>query len=140
MARLTGALQDGSHVLAKRDLAWRRQLVGIRSKRRGLRHACKRYNEKDRKAYAHGALLPSDDFHGTFRQPVGDEYTPVAQSQARRSRVSVREQGAASRHDAQFQPELVYVDVESGHTVRVVFTPSAVKWLDGELVHIEVEK
>src|ERR1700730_14687902 len=55
MARLTGALQDGNHVLAKRDLAWRRQLVGIRAKRRGLRHACKRYNEKDRKAYPHGA-------------------------------------------------------------------------------------
>jgi tetratricopeptide (TPR) repeat protein len=27
-----------------------------------------------------------------------------------------------------------------GHTAKVVFSPSAVKWLDGELVHIEVEK
>jgi hypothetical protein len=27
-----------------------------------------------------------------------------------------------------------------GHTAKIVFTPSAAKWLDGELVHIEVEK
>ena len=27
-----------------------------------------------------------------------------------------------------------------GHTAKIVFTPSAVKWLDGDLVHIEVEK
>jgi hypothetical protein len=27
-----------------------------------------------------------------------------------------------------------------GHTAKIVFTPSASKWLDGDLVHIEVEK
>jgi hypothetical protein len=27
-----------------------------------------------------------------------------------------------------------------GHTAKIVFTPSAAKWLDGDLVHIEVEK
>jgi len=27
-----------------------------------------------------------------------------------------------------------------GHTAKVTFTPSDAKWLDGELVHIEVEK
>jgi tetratricopeptide (TPR) repeat protein len=27
-----------------------------------------------------------------------------------------------------------------GHTAKLIFTPSAVKWLNGELVHIEVEK
>jgi hypothetical protein len=27
-----------------------------------------------------------------------------------------------------------------GHTAKIVFTPSSAKWLDGDLVHIEVEK
>ncbi len=27
-----------------------------------------------------------------------------------------------------------------GHTAKIVFTQSASKWLDGDLVHIEVEK
>jgi hypothetical protein len=27
-----------------------------------------------------------------------------------------------------------------GHTAKIVFTPSPSKWLDGDLVHIEVEK
>jgi hypothetical protein len=27
-----------------------------------------------------------------------------------------------------------------GHTAKLIFTPSEAKWLNGELVHIEVEK
>jgi hypothetical protein len=27
-----------------------------------------------------------------------------------------------------------------GHTAKLIFAPSEAKWLDGELVHIEVEK
>jgi hypothetical protein len=27
-----------------------------------------------------------------------------------------------------------------GHTAKLIFTPSAAKWVDGELVHVEVEK
>ena len=60
MARLAGALQDGSYVLAERYLAWRRQLVGIRAKRRGLRHACKRYKEEDRKALREAGFTDRD--------------------------------------------------------------------------------
>jgi hypothetical protein len=39
----------------------------------------------------------------------------------------------------------IYDDIDpcseiKGHTAKIVFTPSASKWLDGDLVHIEVEK
>src|SRR5207248_11762284 len=77
MAGLTGTLQDGSDILAECDRGGLYRLVGIRAERRGLRHTCNGYNEKDRKAYPHGALLKWA-IPKVSRCPVVEQYTPMA--------------------------------------------------------------
>ena len=65
---------------------------------------------------------------------VADRQAPMMFRANDRTRIGYTSNTSAIHDDIDPCSEL------RGHTAKLIFTPSAVKWVDGELVHIEVEK